>query len=62
MPGMEGIEATQMITAGNGATRVLVLTTFDDAASRYRMFCFALMAMVWPLRSARVLTCVPGTV
>ncbi len=30
MPGMDGIEATQMITAGGGATRVLVLTTFDD--------------------------------
>ena len=30
MPGMDGIEATQMITAGDGATRVLVLTTFDD--------------------------------
>ena len=33
MPGMDGIEATQMITAGGsgpGPTRVLVLTTFDD--------------------------------
>ena len=30
MPGMDGIEATQMITAGGGDTRVLVLTTFDD--------------------------------
>jgi DNA-binding NarL/FixJ family response regulator len=29
MPGMDGIEATQMITAGTRA-RVLVLTTFDD--------------------------------
>ncbi|MGW7369489.1 response regulator [Streptomyces sp. NPDC054841] len=30
MPGMDGIEATGMITASAGATRVLVLTTFDD--------------------------------
>ena len=30
MPGMDGIEATQLITAGDSAARVLVLTTFDD--------------------------------
>jgi DNA-binding NarL/FixJ family response regulator len=30
MPGMDGIEATQMITAGLGSARVVVLTTFDD--------------------------------
>jgi DNA-binding NarL/FixJ family response regulator len=30
MPGVDGIEATRMITAGNGEARVLVLTTFDD--------------------------------
>ncbi|MGB6456735.1 MAG: response regulator transcription factor [Streptosporangiaceae bacterium] len=30
MPGMDGIEATQMITAGDVRARVLVLTTFDD--------------------------------
>ena len=30
MPGMDGIEATQMITAGDTHARVLVLTTFDD--------------------------------
>jgi DNA-binding NarL/FixJ family response regulator len=30
MPGMDGIEATQMITAGPGPARVVVLTTFDD--------------------------------
>jgi DNA-binding NarL/FixJ family response regulator len=30
MPGMDGIEATQMITAGDRHARVLVLTTFDD--------------------------------
>jgi DNA-binding NarL/FixJ family response regulator len=30
MPGMDGIEATQMITAGDDAARVIVLTTFDD--------------------------------
>jgi DNA-binding NarL/FixJ family response regulator len=30
MPGMDGVEATQLITAGDARTRVLVLTTFDD--------------------------------
>jgi DNA-binding NarL/FixJ family response regulator len=30
MPGMDGIEATRLITTGPGATRVVVLTTFDD--------------------------------
>ena len=30
MPGMDGIEATRMITAGDTRARVLVLTTFDD--------------------------------
>jgi len=35
MPGMDGIEATQMITAGAGTTRVVVLTTFDDDDSVY---------------------------
>ncbi len=30
MPGMDGIEATQLITAGGGHARVLMLTTFDD--------------------------------
>ncbi|MGW6456335.1 response regulator [Streptomyces sp. NPDC055078] len=30
MPGMNGIEATALITAGPSAARVLVLTTFDD--------------------------------
>ena len=30
MPGMDGIGATQLITAGQTPTRVLVLTTFDD--------------------------------
>ena len=30
MPGMDGIEATQLITAGEMPARVLVLTTFDD--------------------------------
>ncbi|AEY86381.1 MULTISPECIES: response regulator [Streptomyces] len=30
MPGMDGIEATRLITTGAGATRVVVLTTFDD--------------------------------
>ncbi|MEU6430293.1 response regulator transcription factor [Microbispora sp. NPDC046973] len=30
MPGMDGIEATRRITAGPTATRVLVLTTFDE--------------------------------
>ncbi|MEV8531564.1 response regulator transcription factor [Streptomyces sp. NPDC051211] len=30
MPGMNGIEATALITAGPGTARVLVLTTFDD--------------------------------
>lgn len=30
MPGMDGIEATRMITTGTISTRVVVLTTFDD--------------------------------
>ena len=30
MPGMDGIEATQMITSDDTSTRVLMLTTFDD--------------------------------
>ncbi|MFB7665871.1 response regulator [Kitasatospora sp. NPDC056138] len=30
MPGMDGIEATRLITVGRTATRVLVLTTFDE--------------------------------
>jgi DNA-binding NarL/FixJ family response regulator len=30
MPGMDGIEATQLITAGDLHARVVVLTTFDD--------------------------------
>jgi DNA-binding NarL/FixJ family response regulator len=30
MPGMDGIEATRLITAGDTHARVLVLTTFDD--------------------------------
>jgi DNA-binding NarL/FixJ family response regulator len=30
MPGMDGIEATAMITADHGTARVVVLTTFDD--------------------------------
>ena len=30
MPGMDGIEATQLITAGGTHARVVVLTTFDD--------------------------------
>jgi DNA-binding NarL/FixJ family response regulator len=30
MPGMDGIEATRLITAGGKRARVIVLTTFDD--------------------------------
>ncbi|REK90553.1 DNA-binding response regulator [Streptomyces inhibens] len=30
MPGMDGIEATRLITAGPGRASVVVLTTFDD--------------------------------
>jgi DNA-binding NarL/FixJ family response regulator len=30
MPGMDGIEATRIITTGTETTRVVVLTTFDD--------------------------------
>jgi DNA-binding NarL/FixJ family response regulator len=35
MPGMDGIEATRMITAENGDARVIVLTTFDDDDNVY---------------------------
>jgi DNA-binding NarL/FixJ family response regulator len=30
MPGMDGIEATRLISEGPGGTRVVILTTFDD--------------------------------
>jgi DNA-binding NarL/FixJ family response regulator len=30
MPGMDGIEATQLITAGDARARALMLTSFDD--------------------------------
>ncbi|MFC9674255.1 response regulator [Streptomyces sp. NPDC056949] len=30
MPGMNGIEATSLVTSGPGAARVLILTTFDE--------------------------------
>nr|WP_316526017.1 response regulator transcription factor [Kitasatospora sp. K002] len=35
MPGMDGIEATRLVTAGGGPTRVVVLTTFDEDAHVY---------------------------
>lgn len=35
MPGMDGIEATRLITAEAAATRVVVLTTFDDDDNVY---------------------------
>jgi DNA-binding NarL/FixJ family response regulator len=35
MPGMDGIQATKVITAAGGVSRVLVLTTFDDDESIY---------------------------
>lgn len=35
MPGMDGIEATRIITAGSETTRVVVLTTFDDDDNVY---------------------------
>jgi DNA-binding NarL/FixJ family response regulator len=30
MPGMDGVEATRLITTGTGSAHVVVLTTFDD--------------------------------
>ncbi|MGC0416263.1 response regulator [Embleya sp. AB8] len=35
MPGMDGIEATRLITADSTTTRVVVLTTFDDDDNVY---------------------------
>ena len=36
MPGMDGIEATRMITSESAAARVVMLTTFDDDDNVYR--------------------------
>jgi DNA-binding NarL/FixJ family response regulator len=36
MPGVDGIQATEQIVAAHGATRVLVLTTFDLDENVYR--------------------------
>jgi len=36
MPGMDGIEATGMITSESAAARVVMLTTFDDDDNVYR--------------------------
>jgi DNA-binding NarL/FixJ family response regulator len=36
MPGLDGIQATEQIVAAHGATRVLVLTTFDLDENVYR--------------------------
>lgn len=36
MPGMDGIEATRMITSESSAARVVMLTTFDDDDNVYR--------------------------
>jgi DNA-binding NarL/FixJ family response regulator len=36
MPGVDGIQATEQIAAAHGATRVLVLTTFDLDENVYR--------------------------
>ncbi|MBO1418763.1 response regulator transcription factor [Streptomyces sp. FH025] len=35
MPGMDGIEATGLVTAAGGPTKVVVLTTFDEDAHVY---------------------------
>jgi DNA-binding NarL/FixJ family response regulator len=35
MPGMDGIEATRMITTGGEPTRVIILTTFDEDDNVY---------------------------
>ncbi|MEU6933242.1 response regulator transcription factor [Streptomyces sp. NPDC046374] len=35
MPGMDGIEATRLLTSGGGTARVVVLTTFDDDDNVY---------------------------
>jgi DNA-binding NarL/FixJ family response regulator len=35
MPGMNGIEATRLITAASATTRVVILTTFDDDDTVY---------------------------
>jgi DNA-binding NarL/FixJ family response regulator len=35
MPGMDGIEATQMIIADGGDTRIVILTTFDEDENVY---------------------------
>jgi DNA-binding NarL/FixJ family response regulator len=35
MPGMDGIKATELITAGSSAAHVIILTTFDDDEDVY---------------------------
>ena len=35
MPGMDGVEATRQLTAGDSGARVLVLTTFDDESGMF---------------------------
>jgi DNA-binding NarL/FixJ family response regulator len=35
LPGMDGIEATRQLTAGDSGARVLVLTTFDDESGMF---------------------------
>ncbi|GAB3962270.1 hypothetical protein GCM10029978_017380 [Actinoallomurus acanthiterrae] len=51
MPGMDGIEATEMITTGSVAARVIILTTYDTDANVYaslRAGAAASSSRTWP--------------
>ncbi|WP_436318437.1 response regulator [Streptomyces caniferus] len=55
MPGMDGIEATRLITDGPATTRVLILTTFDEDERLRRSG----RGFSWPARTRGASPCAP---